>query len=159
MVWHSKQTFYARRSRKSWSISLVFVSEWVIISLFISYFWELCDLCLDSQSLCCQTPLLITESGSKTGYGRNYYKAVCCLLWMQCLLSLFFFFLCVLTCEALLSCLTFQYKPKNCIVNITFTLTYMKLIKMIRLKYKQLDSNVFCGSFWRKPLVFSHFSC
>lgn len=91
MVWHSKGTFYARCSRKSWSISLVFVFEWVIISLFISYFWELCDLCLRSQSTCCQPPHLIAESGSKTGHARNYYKAVCCLHQIKCLLSFFSF--------------------------------------------------------------------
>lgn len=62
MVWHSIGTFYARCSRKIWSISLVLVSEWVIISLFINYFWELCDLCLWSQSTCCQTPHVVTES-------------------------------------------------------------------------------------------------
>lgn len=93
MVWHSKRAFYARCSRKSWSISLVSVSEWVIISLFISYFWELCDLCLRSQSTCCQTPHVITESGSKTGYARNFYKAVCCLHQMKIVFFFFVFWL------------------------------------------------------------------
>lgn len=55
MVWHSKRTFYARCSRKSWSISLLFVSEWVIISLFTSYFCELCDLCLHSEHMLSDT--------------------------------------------------------------------------------------------------------
>lgn len=65
MVWHSKGTCFYARCGKRIHLFGVCIQMGHYFIIYKVYFWELCDLCLRSQSTYCQTPHVITESGSK----------------------------------------------------------------------------------------------